>query len=157
MKIYSADTWTIEELRSRSTTPAAAACVVPAADNKRAVLETFGEVLDFPEHYGVDLDALTIPCTTSRTPSTDDGDAPVTVLWQVPPRFRGDRSFGIICEILQDAESYAGSDLEVIAVSSRELARYAVTVRPRCGQALTIRPSSAFDASASCRGSTRTV
>jgi hypothetical protein len=38
------------------------------------------------------------------------------VIWQVPAAFRGDRSFGVICEILQDAESYAGKDLAVIAV-----------------------------------------
>jgi hypothetical protein len=30
--------------------------------------------------------------------------------------FRSDRSFGIICEILQDAERYAGKDLAVTAV-----------------------------------------
>jgi hypothetical protein len=38
------------------------------------------------------------------------------VIWEVPAAFRGDRSFGIICEILQDAEAYAGKDLAVIAV-----------------------------------------
>jgi hypothetical protein len=40
----------------------------------------------------------------------------VTVLWQVAAPFRSDRSFGIICEILQDAERYAGKDLAVTAV-----------------------------------------
>jgi hypothetical protein len=34
----------------------------------------------------------------------------------VPAVFRSDRSFGIICEILQDAESYAGKSLSVITV-----------------------------------------
>ena len=46
----------------------------------------------------------------------EDGQRPVTVIWQVPAVFRGDRAFGIVCEILQDAERYAGQDLNVIAV-----------------------------------------
>ncbi|CAH0326999.1 hypothetical protein SRABI128_05698 [Microbacterium sp. Bi128] len=47
---------------------------------------------------------------------TDDGEAPVTFIWQVPAALRADRSFGVICETLQDAEGYAGKSLDVIAV-----------------------------------------
>ena len=38
------------------------------------------------------------------------------MIWQVPAAYRTDRSFGVVCEILQDAERYAGRDLAVIAV-----------------------------------------
>ena len=38
------------------------------------------------------------------------------MIWQVPAAFRGERSFGVVCEILQDAETYAGKDFAVIAV-----------------------------------------
>ena len=116
MKIYSADTWTLEELQDQVADAGRRILVVPAADSKRAVLETFGEILDFPEQYGVDLDALNDSLHEFADSVTDNGDAPVTVLWQVAARFRGDRSFGIICEILQDAESYAGKHLAVTAV-----------------------------------------
>ncbi|MGM9474430.1 barstar family protein [Pseudarthrobacter sp. YS3] len=116
MKIYSADTWTMEELQAQVADAGRRSLVVPAADSKRAVLETFGEVLEFPEHYGVNLDALNDSLHDFADSITDNGSEPVTVLWEVAARFRGDRSFGIICEILQDAESYAGSDLAVTAV-----------------------------------------
>ena len=39
---------------------------------------------------------------------SDDGQAPIAFIWEVPAAFRADRSFGVICEILQDAESYDG-------------------------------------------------
>jgi RNAse (barnase) inhibitor barstar len=116
MKIYSADTWTLDELQEQVADAGRRILVVPAADSKKAVLETFGEVLDFPEEYGVDLDALNDSLHDFADSVTDNGDGPVTVLWQVAARFRSDRSFGIICEILQDAESYAGNDLSVTAV-----------------------------------------
>lgn len=116
MKIYSGDTWTLDELQEQVTDAGRRSLVVPAADNKKAVLETFGEVLDFPEHYGVNLDALNDSLHDFADAISENGNAPVTVLWQVASAFRADRSFGIICEILQDAERYAGSDLAVTAV-----------------------------------------
>lgn len=116
MKIYSGDTWTLEELQEQVADAGRRSLVVPPADSKRAVLETFGEVLSFPEHYGVNLDALNDSLHDFADSITDNGNAPVTVLWQVAAPFRSDRSFGIICEILQDAERYAGKDLAVTAV-----------------------------------------
>jgi RNAse (barnase) inhibitor barstar len=116
MKIYSADTWTLEELQEQAEDAGRRSLVVPAADSRKAVLETFGEVLNFPEQYGIDLDALNDSLHEFADSITDDGHVPVTVLWEVAAHFRGDRSFGIICEILQDAESYAGQDLAVTAV-----------------------------------------
>ena len=116
MKIYSADTWTLEELQEQVADAGRRSLVVPAADSKKAVLETFGEVLNFPEHYGINLDALNDSLHDFADTITDNGHLPVTVLWQVAAAFRGDRAFGIICEILQDAESYAGKDLNVTAI-----------------------------------------
>ncbi|MBP1234255.1 RNAse (barnase) inhibitor barstar [Arthrobacter sp. PvP102] len=116
MKIYSADTWTVEELREQAADAGRRVLVIPAADTKRAVLQTFGEVLDFPEHYGVNLDALNDSLHDFADTVTDHGKEPLTFIWQVPAAFRSDRSFGIICEILQDAESYAGKGLSVITV-----------------------------------------
>ena len=116
MKIFSADTWTLDELRAQIHDAGRRALVIPAADSKKAVLETFGEALDFPEHYGVNLDALNDSLHDFADAVSEDGQPPLTIIWQVPAAFRADRSFGIICEILQDAESYAGNDLNVIAV-----------------------------------------
>ncbi|AXJ09965.1 barstar family protein [Arthrobacter sp. PM3] len=116
MKIYSADTWTIEELTEQIDGAGRRTLVVPAAGSKQAVLESFREVLDFPEDYGVDLDALHDSLHDVADAVTDDGESPVTVIWQVPAALRTDRSFGVICETLQDAESYAGTSLDVIAV-----------------------------------------
>lgn len=116
MKIYSADTWTMEELLEQVADAGRRSLVVPAADSKRAVLETFGEVFAFPEHDGVNLDALNDSLHDFADSIADSGKAPVTVLWQVAGAFRGNGSFGIICEILQDAERYAGNDLTVVAV-----------------------------------------
>lgn len=116
MKIYSADTWTLEELQEQVQDAGRRSLVIPAADSRKAVLETFGEVLNFPEQYSIDLDALNDSLHDFADSISDDGHVPVTVLWQVAAPFRGDRSFGIICEILQDAESYAGQDLAVTAV-----------------------------------------
>ena len=116
MRIFSADTWTLEELRAQVLDAGRRPLVIPAADSKKAVLQTFGEALDFPEHYGVNLDALNDSLNDFADAVAQDGQAPVTVIWQVPAAFRADRSFGIICEILQDAERYAGNDLNVIAV-----------------------------------------
>ncbi len=116
MRIFSADTWTLEELRAQVLDAGRRPLVIPAADSKKAVLQTFGEALDFPEHYGVNLDALNDSLNDFADAVAHDGQAPVTVIWQVPAAFRADRSFGIICEILQDAERYAGNDLNVIAV-----------------------------------------
>jgi RNAse (barnase) inhibitor barstar len=116
MKIYSAETWTIDELREQASDARRRVLVIPAADTKKAVLQTFGEVLDFPEHYGVNLDALNDSLHDFADTVTDDGKEPLTFIWQVPAVFRSDRSFGIICEILQDAESYAGKSLVVVTV-----------------------------------------
>lgn len=116
MKIYSGDTWTLEELQEQVADAGRRSLVIPPADSKRAVLETFGEVLSFPEHYGVNLDALNDSLHDFADRISENGNAPVTVLWQVAAAFRGDRSFGVLCEILQDAESYAGKDLRVTAV-----------------------------------------
>jgi RNAse (barnase) inhibitor barstar len=116
MKIYSADTWTIEELQEQVADAGRRSLVVPAADSKRAVLETFGVVLAFPEHYGVNMDALNDSLHDFADSLGEAGDGPVTILWQVSEAFRGGRSFGILCEVLQDAESYAGRDLVVTAV-----------------------------------------
>ena len=116
MKIYSADTWTVDELRDQVADAGRRSLVIPAADSKKAVLATFGEALDFPEHFGVNLDALNDSLHDFADAISDNGQEPVTLIWQVPAAFRSDRSFGIICEILQDAESYANKDLSVIAV-----------------------------------------
>lgn len=116
MKIYSADTWTIDELRDQASDAGRRSLVIPAADSKKAVLAAFGEALQFPEHYGVNLDALNDALHDFADAISDGGDDPLTVIWQVPAAFRTDRSFSVICEILQDAESYAGKDLVVIAV-----------------------------------------
>jgi hypothetical protein len=106
MKIYSADTWSIEELQEMVADAGRRSLVVPPADHKKAVLEVFGE----------DLDALNDSLHDFADSITENGHASVTVLWQVAAPFRRDRSFGIICEILQDAESYAGDQLAVTAV-----------------------------------------
>lgn len=116
MKIYSADTWTIEELQALVADAGRRTVLIPAADTKRTVLETFAETLDFPADYGVNLDALNDSLHDFADTVTDDGKEPLTFIWQVPAAFRSDRSFGIICEILQDAESYAGKGLSVITV-----------------------------------------
>jgi RNAse (barnase) inhibitor barstar len=116
MKIYSVDTWTVDELRDQVADAGRRSLVIPAAGSKKEVLANFGEALDFPEHYGVNLDALNDSLHDFADAISDDGQEPVTVIWQVPAAFRSDRSFGILCEVLQDAESYAGKDLSVIAV-----------------------------------------
>jgi len=117
MKIYSADTWTMEELQALVADAGRRAVLIPAADTKRSVLETFAETLDFPADYGVNLDALNDSLHDfADTVADDDGQSPITFIWEVPAAFRADRSFGVICEILQDAERYAGRNLAVIAV-----------------------------------------
>ena len=116
MRIFSGDTWTLEELQEQVADAGRRSVVVPPADSKRTVLETFGEVLDFPEHYGVNLDALNDSLHDFADSISGNGNPPVTLLWQVAAPFRADRSFGTICEILQDAERYAGKDLAVTAV-----------------------------------------
>ncbi|MDN4642880.1 barstar family protein [Arthrobacter sp. PsM3] len=116
MKIYSADTWTIEELQALVDDAGRRAVLIPAADTKRSVLETFAETLDFPADYGVNLDALNDSLHDFADAVAEDGQAPITFIWEVPAVFRSDRSFGVICEILQDAERYAGRNLAVIAV-----------------------------------------
>lgn len=116
MKIFSADTWTIDELKDQIDDAGRRSVVVPAADSRRTVLESFREILDFPEEDGVDLDALNDSLHDFADEVTDVGQLPVTFIWQVPAGFRADRSFGVICETLQDAEAYAGKSLAVIAV-----------------------------------------
>ncbi len=116
MKIYSAETWTIEELTAQVDDAGRRALVVPAADTKQAVLDTFNELLDFPEDYGTDLDALHDSLHDVADAVTDDGEDPLTIIWQVPAALRADLAFAVICETLQDAESYAGKSLDVIAV-----------------------------------------
>lgn len=116
MKIYSADTWTIDELKAQADDAGRRFLVIPAADTKRAVLATFGEALDLPEYDALDLDDLNDSLHDFADAVAENGNKPVTVIWQVPASFRTDRFFGIICETLQDAESYAGKDLAVITV-----------------------------------------
>lgn len=116
MKIYSGDTWTLAELQEQVSDQGRRSLLVPAADSKQAVLETFGEVLSFPAESDADLDALNDSLHDFADSIADNGNPPVTVLWQVAGPFRSDRSFGIICEVLQDAERYAGADLSVTAV-----------------------------------------
>ncbi|NUP60058.1 MAG: barnase inhibitor [Pseudarthrobacter sp.] len=116
MKIFSGDTWTLNELQEQEADAGRRSLVVPPADSKRGVLESFAEVLSFPEHDGPDLDALNDSLHDLADSITDNGNPPVTVLWQVAAQFRAGRTFGIICEILQDAERYAGKDLSVTAV-----------------------------------------
>ena len=41
MKIYSADTWTIEELQALVADAGRRAVLIPAAETQRTVLETF--------------------------------------------------------------------------------------------------------------------
>jgi RNAse (barnase) inhibitor barstar len=116
MKIFSAETWTLKELEDQVQDAGRRVLVIPAADTKRTVLQTFGEVLDTPELDGMDLDDLNDSLHELADTVTDGGQLPVTIIWQVRGVFRADRNFGVVCEILQDAESYAGKDLAVIAV-----------------------------------------
>lgn len=116
MKIYSADTWTLEELQEQMSDVGRRTVLVPPATTKQAVLEVFAQVLDFPEYYGVNLDALNDSLHDYADALSEDDGSPVTMIWQVPAAYRTDRSFGVVCEILQDAERYAGRDLAVIAV-----------------------------------------
>lgn len=116
MKIYSADTWTLEELRDQLDDVGRRALVIPPADTRRDVLTAFGEVLRFPEDEGISLDALNDSLQDLADTVGDEGQAPVTLIWQVPSAFRANGSFGVVCETLQDAESYAGKNLAVIAV-----------------------------------------
>lgn len=116
MKIYSADTWTLGELREQVSDAGRRTILVPPADTRKAVLEVFGQVLDFPEYYGVNLDALNDSLHDFADSVADDDQPPVTMIWQVPAAYRSDRSFGVVCEILQDTEAYSGRDLAVIAV-----------------------------------------
>ncbi len=116
MKIYSADTWTLEELQEQVADAGRRTVLVPPASTKTEVLEVFGQVLDFPEYYGVNLDALNDSLHDFADVLSEDGQAPVTLVWQVTAAYRADRSFGVVCEILQDAEAYSGRDLAVIAV-----------------------------------------
>src|SRR3954452_16419780 len=116
MRIFSSDTWTLEELQEQVADAGRRSVIVPPADSKRAVLETFGEVLDFPEYYGVNLDALNDSLHDYADALSEDDGSPVTMICQVPAAYRTDRSFGVVCEVLQDAERYAGRDLAVIAV-----------------------------------------
>lgn len=116
MKIFSADTWTIEELKAQADDAGRRTLVIPAADTRRAVLETFGEALDLPEYDNVDLDDLNDSLHDLADAVAANGNRAVTIIWQVPAAFRTDRAFGIICETLQDAEGYGGKDLAVVAV-----------------------------------------
>ncbi len=116
MKIYSADTWTIEELKDQIDDAGRRALVIPAADTQRAVLETFSEMLDVAEDSSLDLDVLHDSLQDVADAVAEDGQAPVTFIWQVPAAFRADRSFGVLCETLQDAEGYAAGSLDVVAV-----------------------------------------
>jgi RNAse (barnase) inhibitor barstar len=116
MRIYSADTWTIDELQAVVGDAGRRALLVPAADTTQAVLETFAGAIDFQADDGLDLDALNDSLHDLADSVSDDGQTPTTFIWQVPAVFRADRSFGIICEVLQDAERYAGKHLDFIAV-----------------------------------------
>jgi RNAse (barnase) inhibitor barstar len=116
MRIYSADTWTLEELQELVGDARRRALLVPAADTKKAVLEAFAEAFPSDVEDGFDLDALNDSLHDFADCISDDGEAPTTVIWQVPASFRADRSFGVVCEVLQDAERYAGKHLDFIAV-----------------------------------------
>ncbi len=115
MKIYSADTWTIEELTTRSPMPAAAAwwsrrptpkrrCWRPSASSwiPRGRRREPGRTQRFPARLR----------GHHRGKRQGAGHGHLAGAGSLPR----DRSFGIICEILQDAESYAGKSLAVIAV-----------------------------------------
>ncbi|BCW52605.1 hypothetical protein StoSoilB13_49470 (plasmid) [Arthrobacter sp. StoSoilB13] len=84
MKIYSADTWTIEELQEQVADAGRRTILVPPATTKSGVLEVFGQVLDFPEYYGVNLDALNDSLHDFADALSDDDGTPVTMIWQVP-------------------------------------------------------------------------
>jgi len=116
VKIFSAETWTLNELEDQVQDAGRRVLLIPPADTRRMVLQTFAEALDVPDQDGLDLDDLNDALHDFADTATDGGQAAVTVIWQVRPGFRTDRAFGIMCEILQDAESYAGKDLSVIAV-----------------------------------------
>lgn len=116
MKIYSADTWTLEELREQIGDAGRRAVVVPAADTRAAVFAAFAGILQFPEDGDADLDALNDALHDFADTATEGDQGPATLIWQVPAAYRADRSFGVVCETLQDAESYAGRNLSVIAV-----------------------------------------
>lgn len=116
MKFFSGDTWTLDELQAQVDDAGRRAFVVPPAATRKDVLQAFGEALAFPGHYGANLDALNDSLHDFADAVSDDAQPPATVIWQVPAAFRSDRAFGIVCEILQDAERYAGKDLKVIAV-----------------------------------------
>ena len=83
MKIYSADTWTLEELQEQISDAGRRTLLVPPATTKQAVLEVFGQVLDFPEYYGVNLDALNDSLHDYADALSEDDGSPVTMIWQV--------------------------------------------------------------------------
>ena len=116
MRIYSADTWTIEELQDLVGDAHRRALLVAAADSKQGVLEAFAEAIQYEPEDGLDIDALNDSLHDFADSISDDGEAPTTCIWQVPAGFRADRSFGVICEVLQDAERYAGDHLDFVAV-----------------------------------------
>lgn len=116
MRIYSADTWTVDELQELVGDARRRALLVPAADTKQAVLEAFAETIPSEVEDSLDLDALNDSLHEFADSIDDDGEAATTVIWQVPAAFRADRSFGVVCEVLQDAERYAGKHLDFIAV-----------------------------------------
>jgi Barstar (barnase inhibitor) len=116
MRIYSADTWTIDELQALVGDARRRAVLVPVADTRQGVLEAFAEAIQYEAEDGVDLDGLNDSLHDFADSISDGGEGPTTLIWQVPAAFRADRSFGVICEVLQDAERYAGKHLDFIAV-----------------------------------------
>ena len=105
--------------------------MVPAADTKQAVLDAFGELLDFPEDYGMDLDALHDSLHDFADAVTDDGEAPSRSSGRSRRASAADRSFGVICETCRTPKATPARAWTSSPSASRALARHAVTVRPR--------------------------
>ncbi|MDJ0322086.1 barstar family protein [Pseudarthrobacter sp. PS3-L1] len=113
MRIFAAETWTHDELKEQIHGADRRSLVVSAADSKSEVIAAFGTVLEFPADAEADLDGLNDALHDLGDAAED---APVTIIWEVSAEFRTRRAFGLVCETLQDAESYAGQDLAIIAV-----------------------------------------
>lgn len=77
--------------------------VVDPGDTKEQVLEQFAQSLDFPRHFGHNLDALA-DCLADVVDGSEGGTA---IVWRVSPAFRRTRSFVLIKGLLADTEDYS--------------------------------------------------
>lgn len=103
MKVISDPRVSIDDLAAQARRAGRQVYLVPAADSKDQVLAAFADSLDFPAHFGHNLDALA-DCLGDVV---DRSAAATTIIWQVSPVFRSSRAFSLISEILDDTERYS--------------------------------------------------